>query len=64
MRLLTERRAFAAKIVSAITVMDKNTRSSCLVKYGTAKDRPCGAELILLVSRGRWVSERPGKVGV
>ena len=60
MRLLTERRAFAAEIVFTLTVIDKSTKSSCRVKYRTEKDRPRAAELDSLVSRGRWVSEGLG----
>jgi hypothetical protein len=63
-RLLTERRAFAAEIVFTLTVMDKSTESFCRVKYRTEKDRPRAAELDSLVSRGRWVSEGLGKMGV
>ncbi len=57
MRLLIWRWAFAAELMSAMTVMDKITKVSCRVKYPTEKVRPRGAALNILVSRGRWVSE-------
>jgi hypothetical protein len=42
MRLLKQRRAFAAQIVSTTTVMDKSTQSLFRVKYSTKNGRPCG----------------------
>ncbi len=42
MRLLKQRRAFAAQIVSTTTVMDKGIKSLSRVKYPTKKGRPCG----------------------
>jgi hypothetical protein len=57
--LLKQRRAFTNEIMSAITVMDKSTKSACRVKHLMEKDHPRGATLILLVSRGSrgsWVS--------
>ena len=43
--------------MSTMTVMDKSIKSSGRVKYPTEKDRPRGAGLNLVVSRGTWVSE-------
>jgi hypothetical protein len=42
-----------------MTVMDKSIKSSAHVKYPTEKDRPRGAGLNLVASRGTWVSESP-----
>ena len=52
LRLLKQRRAFPVERMSTITVMDKSTKSSRRVKYLTEKDRPRGAGLNLVVSRG------------
>ena len=45
--------------MSTMTVMDKSIKSSAHVKYPTEKDRPRGAGLNLVASRGTWVSESP-----
>src|ERR1035441_2412248 len=47
--------------MSTMTVMDKNIKSSAHVKYPAEKDRPRGAGLNLVASRGTWVSESPEK---
>ena len=57
MRLLKQRGALTVEIMSAMTVMDKRIKSSAHVKYPTEKDRPRGAGLNLVASRGTWVSE-------
>jgi hypothetical protein len=63
-RLLKQRRAFTTEIVSAITVMDKSTKSACRVKHLMEKDHPRVATLILLVSRGSRGSRVSGPLGV
>ena len=57
MRLLKQRGALTVETMSAMTVMDKSIKSSAHVKYPTEKDRPRGAGLNLVASRGTWVSE-------
>ena len=57
MRLLKQRGALTVETMSTMTVMDKSIKSSAHVKYPTEKDRPRGAGLNLVASRGTWVSE-------
>jgi len=56
-RLLKQRGAHTVETMSAMTVMDKSIKSSAHVKYPREKDRPRGAGLNLVASRGTWVSE-------
>ena len=56
MRLMKQRGALTVETMSAMTVMDKSIKSSAHVKCPTEKDRPRGAGLNLVASRGTWVS--------
>jgi len=62
-RLLKQRWAVTAEIMSTMTVMDKNIKSSCRVKYPTEKGPLRGAVFNLRVSRGTWMSESLGEHG-
>jgi hypothetical protein len=59
MTLLTYRRAFAAELMSTMTVMDKRTKSFCYVKYPTEKRTP--ARRCVAFSR---LARKMGKMGV
>jgi hypothetical protein len=64
MTLLTYRRAFAAELMSTMTVMDKSTKSFCYVKYPTENRTParrCVAFSRLARKMGVWKPWKPWK---
>ncbi len=63
MRLLQQRRAFAAFVMSTTTVMDKSIKSLFLVKYLRKKTTHL-VLLNLLVARETWLSESPRNLAV